>query len=385
MCAIIYGVLVVTMFPLKVKITVFVGGVVLERPTIKAVDLFCGAGGLTHGLEQAGIDVVAGYDVEESCRFAYEHNNRAKFFNRDVTKLRREEIEAHLHGADFTLLVGCAPCQPFSTYSRTTNTAGQKDKRWGLLDSFGRLIAEVRPDFVTMENVPGLIDQPVFDDFLQQLVDSGYQYDYQVVFCPNYGMAQTRKRLMLVASNRGGIRLPKPTHTPGQYITAADVIADLPALAAGQSHSDDPLHRSSMLSPINLKRIQASVPGGTWLDWPEGLRANCHRKDSGKTFPSVYGRMTWNDPSPTITTQCNGYGNGRFGHPEQDRAISLREAALLQSFPKNYQFAPQGEKRSIGSLAKMIGNAVPVRLGEVIGQSIYAALAQKYLVSSDAC
>ncbi len=347
----------------------------LERPKINAVDLFCGAGGLTHGLQQAGIDVVAGYDVEESCRFAYEHNNQAKFINQDVTELRKEEVEAHLHGADFTLLAGCAPCQPFSTYSRTTNTAGQRDKRWGLLNSFGRLVAEVRPNFVTMENVPGLIDQPVFDNFLQQLVEAGYQYDYLIVFCPDYGMAQTRKRLMLVASKGEGVCLLKPTHTPEQYMTVADVIAGLPILAAGQTHSDDLLHRASILSPTNLKRIQASVPGGSWLDWPEELRANCHRKDSGKTFPSVYGRMAWDEPSPTITTQCNGYGNGRFGHPEQDRAISLREAALLQSFPKNYQFAPPGGRHSIGALAKMIGNAVPVRLGEVVGQSIQAALA----------
>ena len=363
------------MISLEVKIAIFVGGVVLKRPIIKAVDLFCGAGGLTHGLQQAGIGVVAGYDVEESCRFAYEHNNQAKFVNHDVTELHKEEIEAHLHGADFTLLAGCAPCQPFSTYSRTTNTSGQKDKRWGLLNSFGRLVAEVLPDFVTMENVPGLVSQPVFDSFLQQLLDAGYQYDYQIVFCPDYGMAQTRKRLVLVASKGEEVHLPKPTHEPEQYLTVADVIADLPALAAGQSHRDDPLHRASILSPINLERIQASKPGGTWLDWPEDLRANCHRKDSGKTFPSVYGRMTWNEPSPTITTQCNGYGNGRFGHPEQDRAISLREAAMLQSFPEKYQFSPQGERRSLGALAKMIGNAVPVRLGEVVGQSIQTSLA----------
>ncbi|WP_438462573.1 DNA cytosine methyltransferase [Marinomonas sp. PE14-40] len=347
----------------------------MKRPIINAVDLFCGAGGLTHGLEKAGINVVAGYDVEESCRFAYEHNNQAKFINQDVTKLQKDEIKAHLHGGDFTLLAGCAPCQPFSTYSRSTNSARQKDKRWGLLNSFGRLVSEVCPDFVTMENVPGLVSQPVFNDFLQQLTNAGYQYDYQIVFCPAYGMAQTRKRLMLLASREKNIQLPEPSHTPVQYVTVADVIADLPPLLAGQTLADDPLHQASTLSPINLKRIQASVPGGTWLDWPEDLRASCHRKDSGKTFPSVYGRMSWDKPSPTITTQCNGYGNGRFGHPEQDRAISLREAALLQSFPKSYQFSPREEKLSIGALAKMIGNAVPVRLGEMVGLSIKEALA----------
>jgi DNA (cytosine-5)-methyltransferase 1 len=347
-------------------------------PIIKAVDLFCGAGGLTHGLQQAGIEVTAGYDIEESCRFAYEYNNQAKFINQDVTVLRKEDVREHLWGADVTLLAGCAPCQPFSTYSRTSK-AGLKDKRWGLLNSFGRLISEVLPDFVTMENVPGLVGQPVFDDFIQQLKRSGYQYDFKVVFCPNYGMAQTRKRLMLVASRIRHIHLPDPTHVPGQYKTVADVIAGLPVIAAGQTDDDDILHRASILSPINLKRIQASVPGGSWLDWPKELRAECHRKDSGKTFPSVYGRMSWEEPSPTITTQCNGYGNGRFGHPDQDRAISLREAALLQSFPKHYQFSSADEKFSIAALAKMIGNAVPVRLGEVIGQSIQSSLEPKSL------
>lgn len=346
----------------------------LKRPKIKAVDLFCGAGGLTHGLQLAGIDVVAGYDIEESCRFTYEHNNRSRFINQDVTKLCKEEIMEHLKGADFTLLAGCAPCQPFSTYSRTTNTTGQKDKRWSLLSSFGRLISEVKPDFVTMENVPGLISQQVFEDFLQQLSDSGYRYNYQLVYCPDYGMAQTRKRLMLLASKEIEINFPTPTHLPHQYITVENVIASLPPLYAGQTDKNDPLHRSSILSPINLKRIQMSKQGGSWLDWPEELRSTCHRKESGKSFPSVYGRMEWDKPSPTITTQCNGYGNGRFGHPEQDRAISLREAALLQTFPREYQFFPITEKQPIASLAKMIGNAVPVRLGEVIGKSIIKAL-----------
>ncbi|MDP2491841.1 DNA cytosine methyltransferase [Vibrio splendidus] len=347
----------------------------MSHPKVNAVDLFCGAGGLTHGLQKAGINVVAGYDVEESCRFAYEHNNQAQFINKDVSTLTKEEIEDHFGEAEYTLLAGCAPCQPFSTYSRTTNTTGTKDKRWSLLRSFSRLVTEVKPDFVTMENVPGLLTQSIFDEFKEELYGAGYQFDYKVVFCPDYGMAQTRKRLMLVAALEREVLLPLPTHTPDSYLTVKDVISDLPALRAGGRLESDPLHRTSILSEINLKRIQSSKQGGSWLDWPEELRAACHQKDSGKTFPSVYGRMSWDKPSPTITTQCNGYGNGRFGHPEQDRAISLREAALLQSFPKSYQFASQNENRSIGSLAKMIGNAVPVALGEIVGNSITRAIA----------
>lgn len=337
--------------------------------TIKAVDLFCGAGGLTHGLLNAGIEVVAGYDIAESCRFAYEHNNNAKFINQSVTELTADEIIKHFEGAEYSLLAGCAPCQPFSTYSRTTART-EKDHRWDLLSSFGRLVKEVLPDFVTMENVPGLLDQQVFKDFVNLLTQQQYHVDYRVVYCPDYGMAQTRKRLVLIASRLGQISLIKPTHNPSNYLTVADVIAQLPPIAAGECHPHDRLHRASILSPTNLERIRVSTPGGSWLDWPEELRAKCHTKESGKTFPSVYGRMKWDEPSPTITTQCNGFGNGRFGHPEQDRAISLREAAMLQSFPLYYQFLPETEKFTISSLAKMIGNAVPVRLGEIVGDSV---------------
>lgn len=338
--------------------------------SIKAVDVFCGAGGLSHGLLKAGLNVIAGYDIEESCRFAFEHNNDALFINKDVTFLSGQEVSEHLKDASFTVLAGCAPCQPFSTYSRTKQKSGGKDSRWNLLATFGRLVAEVRPDFVTVENVPGIATEKVFRDFLLLLEDNQYQIDYKTIYCPDYGMAQTRKRLVLLASRLGSVKLIKPTHTESNYVTVKDVIGHLPAIRAGETDKDDELHRASILSPINLKRIIASRPGGTWLDWPEELRADCHRKVSGVTYPSVYGRMSWDGQAPTITTQCNGYGNGRFGHPEQNRAISLREAAMLQSFPQDYKFYPASSNAGIAAVAKMIGNAVPVRLGEVVGQSI---------------
>lgn len=125
------------------------------------------------------------------------------------------------------------------------------------------------------------------------------------------------------------------------------------------------------LSPLNLARIQASKPGGTWLDWPDELRAVCHTKETGKWYGNVYGRMSWDEPSATITTQCCGFGNGRFGHPEQDRAISMREAALLQTFPLSYEFIdPSDDTPSISRIAQMIGNAVPVALARMIAKSI---------------
>jgi DNA (cytosine-5)-methyltransferase 1 len=168
----------------------------------------------------------------------------------------------------------------------------------------------------------------------------------------------------------GDIKLIPPTYEPKNYRKISDVIAGLPKIKAGTTNRKDHLHRASKLSKINLKRIKASKPGGTWLDWPLKLRAECHKTKEGASYKNVYGRMAWDDQAPTITTQCNAYGTGRFGHPEQNRAISLREAALLQTFPKDYKFVPDGQDYNISTVARMIGNAVPVELGRAIAKSI---------------
>jgi len=168
-----------------------------------------------------------------------------------------------------------------------------------------------------------------------------------------------------------------PEYAPENYLTVRQAIGGLPRLENGQASQTDPLHFCSKLSEINLKRIRNSRPGGTWREWDTSLQLKCHKKKSGNTYIAVYGRMVWDTPSPTITTQFYGYGNGRFGHPEQDRAITLREGALLQSFPTEYVFAPDDEEVSIKTLARHIGNAVPPRLGEVIGQSIINCIPQR--------
>lgn len=339
---------------------------------IKVVDLFCGAGGLTHGLQKAGLDVVAGYDIDATCRFAYEKNNKSLFVQKSVSELSKDEIVKHFNGAKIKVLAGCAPCQPFSSYSNSAKKepGDNKDTRWSLLYSFAEQIKNSAPDIVTMENVPGLIKHKVFRDFIKALKKDGYHVWYNVVFCPDYGMAQTRSRLVLLASKLGEISLIPPTHTKENYITVRDVIGSLPPLSAGASHPADPMHKSSKLSKINMERIQHSKPGGTWKDWPKNLLASCHTKESGATYTSVYGRMSWDKLGSTITTQCIGFGNGRFGHPEQDRAISLREAALLQSFPITYEFWPSELDVELRNVARLIGNAVPVKLGEIVGESI---------------
>lgn len=336
---------------------------------IAAIDLFCGAGGLTHGLIKSKVNVVAGFDIEESCRYPYERNNKgAEFLNRDVSSLTAKEVLALYPKGSLKLLAGCAPCQPFSTYSQ--GRVAKEDKKWPLLYAFSRLIREVCPELVTMENVPDVTKHEVYHDFVSDLKEQGYHVWAERVYCPDYGMPQVRKRHVLLASKLGPVELMKPTRKPENYKTVKQTIGSLPAIEAGQRHESDALHVSASLSDTNLERIRCSRPGGTWLDWPEDLRAPCHRKDSGKTYSGVYARMNWDEPSPTMTTQCFGYGNGRFGHPEQDRAISLREAAMLQTFPKSYKFSPPSQKIYMALVGKMIGNAVPVALGKVIGKSL---------------
>lgn len=334
------------------------------------VDLFCGVGGLTHGLQLSGLNVVAGFDIEESCRYAYENNNQAAFINRDVTSVTAEEINQLYPNNVVKILVGCAPCQPFSKYTKRYRKDGPMDDKWRLLYSFSRLVQEVRPSIVSMENVPELSHEKVFEDFVCNLRNLDYTVSWSIVNCPDYGVPQYRKRLVLLASSLGAITLIPPTHNENNYVTVRDAIANLPHIADGATDINDVMHQASRLSPINRQRIRQSIPGGTWRDWDESLQLVCHKKDSGKSYPSVYGRMLWDTPSPTMTTQFYGLGNGRFGHPEQNRALSLREGAILQSFPANYQFVPENQQFNKRTLGTHIGNAVPVELGRAIGISI---------------
>ncbi len=337
--------------------------------TCEVVDLFCGIGGLTHGFIREGFAVKAGIDNDDSCRYSYETNNHTRFISKDINNVSSNEIVELYSKNSIKILVGCAPCQPFSSY----NFKNEDTKKWFLLHEFARLIVAVQPDIVSMENVPQLLNftkASVFYDFVTILTNNGYNTDYQIVDCPKYGIPQKRKRLVLLASRLGKIALIPPTHDASNFITVRDIIEKLEPLQHGEQSKTDELHKASALNQINLKRIQQSKQGGTWRDWDENLRLKCHIKETGKSYVSVYGRMNWDEPSPTITTQCNGLGNGRFGHPEQDRAISLREAALLQTFPSYYQFLPKDKNIPMRTIATHIGNAVPVDLGRVIAKSI---------------
>jgi DNA (cytosine-5)-methyltransferase 1 len=337
-----------------------------QEPSVACVDLFCGAGGLTHGLLDAGVRVVAGVDFDKACEHPYTANHEGiTFHKKDVAQLEAPELESWFGNASVRVLAGCAPCQPFSTYSQRYETVGTE--RWGLLGHFARLVNEVRPDIVTMENVPTVIKHQVFKEFVQTLKDRNYHVWYDVVDCAEHGLPQRRRRTVLLASLHGPIQLPPPK---SRRKTVEDVLKGLPPLRHGRANKDDPLHTAQGLSALNVERINASKPGGSWREWPKHLVAECHRKSSGKTYPGVYGRMKWDEPAPTVTTQFYAFGSGRFGHPTQGRALSLREGAILQGFPQNYSFVPRGEAVHFKILGRLIGNAVPVKLGRVIGESI---------------
>ena len=343
----------------------------LIRNNIGVVDLFCGVGGLSHGLKQGGLNIIAGFDIDKTCEYAYTHNNGAQFFDTDISKVTKDQVLSLFGDSQIKVLAGCAPCQPFSSYAFKNK---KKDpNKYDLLYQFGRLVEEVQPDIVTMENVPQIASfslKNVLQDFVDLLENHHYHCSVKVVYCPDYGIPQTRKRLVLLASKFGDIKLISPTHSKDNYVTVKDVIGDLPPLEAGEASDTDPLHRAKSLSPLNMQRIMHTPYGGSWKDWPKELMLECHKSENGRSFGSVYGRMRWEKPAPTMTTQCTGLGNGRFGHPEQNRAITAREAALIQTFPQEYKFFADEEHVSIVKASRYIGNAVPPQLGFVIAQSI---------------
>ena len=237
---------------------------------IEAVDLFCGAGGLSYGLMKAGITVSAGIDFEESCKYPFEQNiDNAKFIHYDISKIPESLIIQQYNSGTIKLLAGCAPCQPFSSLSFSLTKDRKKSDKWPLLNHFSRLVSEVKPDLVTMENVPQLSKEDIFKEFLDTLESEGYHVFYTIVNAEKYGLPQRRRRLVLLASKLGDIRILTPEELNISQKTVKDAIYNLPRINAGEKDPNDILHYARKLSDINLKRIKASKPGGTWKDWPE--------------------------------------------------------------------------------------------------------------------
>ena len=340
-----------------------------ERP-VKVFDFFSGCGGASCGFRAAGMDIVFALDCDADARNTFEANFPSVRFEcsdiRDTSIPAIRMLVADQRPAPI-LFCGCAPCQPF-TKQNTTHPAPADDDRVPLISYFAKLIEECEPDIVFVENVPGIQtlnqhSQP-FSAFLKSLDAAGYKYAYNPVPLMRYGVPQSRRRLVLLASRRGPIDLPPQTHGPGtqepRYATVKDTIGDLPSIAAGEAHPHVGNHRAARLSERNLERIRATPEGGGHQHWPESLRLPCHRKTNG--YSDVYGRMSWDHPASGLTTRCISYSNGRFGHPEQDRAISVREAACLQTFPREFVFEGR-----LGSMARQIGNAVPPLMTEIVG------------------
>lgn len=335
---------------------------------IDAIDFFCGAGGLTRGLMDGGINVILGIDSQEGYRRTYEKNNPpAKFICYDIKKLPFSQIAKEIREIPRNKLMfaACAPCQPFSKQRTVTKNIHQRT----LLSCFTTFIREFQPGFILIENVPGITrvgGNSTYKRFITTLRRLGYHYDTADVDAKNYGVPQTRRRHIVLASKWARILIPEPTHGPGRipYETVRSAISHFPPIEAGAIHPSIPNHRASFLSATNLERLHHTPhDGGNRKKWPKKLFLPCH-KGKYKGHTDVYGRMWWDRPAPALTCKCHSLSNGRYGHPDQDRAISLRESAALQSFPDDYIFYGNS-KEDIGN---QIGNAVPVLLARKIAE-----------------
>ena len=333
-----------------------------------AIDFFCGCGGTSAGLKKAGVEILAGIDIDPDAGRTFKKNfPEARFFLEDIKNLHPLNLEDIISRERTTPLLfsACAPCQPF-TKQKTIKPS--KDDRLDLLDEFHRFVRVFRPDYIFVENVPGFNnvkpDKGPLARFLSVLDKLKYKYDLKAPESQVYGVPQVRRRLVLVASQLGNISVAAPTHGPGtvnpKYECVWNWIGNLPKIDAGETHEGVKNHRAAALSEKNLKRIAATPEGGGRQNWPEDLRLKCHSHHTGHT--DVYGRLRKNKPAAALSTRCISLSNGRYGHPTQNRAISVREAARLQTFEDTFEFLG-----SLNSMARQIGNAVPVRLAEVFG------------------
>lgn len=349
---------------------------------IKAIDLFCGAGGVTRGLLDANIDVVAGFDIDLNLKKVYEENNirtngnKVQYYNKKVEELTRSDIyklvgsksERKKKNEKF-LLAGCAPCQPFSLKNK--NRHDKSDHRRTLITYFADLVKKTKPDYVFMENVAGLekLEPGNLKYFTDILDKEGFYWKTAIKNAVNYGVPQNRKRFVLLASKEKEIKIPNGKYdgVSQSYKTVGQTIQHLPQLRVGSESKKIPNHKCANLSDLNRIRIKSTPKnGGSRTDWNRKLWLKCHLNDDGtpkNVHKDVYGRMSWDKPAPTLTTKFNSITTGRYGHPTQNRAISLKEGALLQSFPDDYIFYG-----SMQDIAKQIGNAVPPKMAEEFGR-----------------
>ena len=317
----------------------------------KAIDLFCGCGGLTLGMKQAGFEVIGAVDNDHLAVETYKANHEdVEVWEEDITTLTIGEVKKRLNlkEGELDLLAGCPPCQGFSTMRTLNGGKRIRDGRNKLIEDFQRFVEELLPKAVMMENVPGLRKNKRFKSLCRILRKLGYIVNHDVLNAADYGVPQRRRRLILLAGKGKKIEFAKKTKKK----TVAHAIKDMPR----QSESGDPLHDYKERRSEKVKRLIKRIPkdGGSRKDLGKRYQLKCHKRCDG--FKDVYGRMAWKKPAPTITSGCTNPSKGRFLHPEKNRAITLREAALLQSFPKDYKFNVSIGK---GKIAELIGNALP--------------------------
>lgn len=346
----------------------------MQENSLKAVDFFCSGGGMSYGMQQAGIEILAGIDFDKTCEETYTSNIKgAKFIHLDIFNLKESELqrELSLKRRDKNLiLIGCSPCQFWSIINTDKN---KSSKSKDLLKEFRRFVEYFQPGYVVVENVPGVLKRKTesgLEEFIDWLKNNKYKVHFDVHEVSDYGVPQHRKRFTLIANRVTKIELEPVKHN-GEKQTVRDVLGvenGFPKVKAGHKDESDFMHTVAGLTEINIRRLALTEEnGGTRLAYADNseLAPNCHMNDK-ENFTDTYGRMWWDRPSPTITTKFYSISNGRFAHPEENRAISLREGAVLQSFPKEYIF----RTTSIENAARMIGNAVPPRYAEAIGKAI---------------
>jgi DNA (cytosine-5)-methyltransferase 1 len=341
---------------------------------LKAVDFFCGGGGMSFGMQKSGIEILAGIDFEPSCKETYEANiEGAKFIQADVFELKEKELqkELNLKRNDKNLvLIGCSPCQ-FWSIINTDKKKSTKSKN--LLVEFERFVKFFKPGYVVVENVPGVLKKKKesgLQSFIEWLESKKYKVHFEVHNTNDYGVPQNRKRFTLVATRIGDEKI-FPEKDKGDSLKVKDVIGvdnGFPQIKAGHKDTSEFRHAVSNIEELTLKRLdKVEKDGGNRLGFANDpdLQLKCFEgKDD--SFKDTFGRLWWGKPSPTITTKFFSVSNGRFVHPEENRALSLREGATLQSFPKEYKFIGT----SHASIARLIGNAVPPEYAKRIGQAI---------------
>lgn len=329
----------------------------------RAIDLFAGCGGLSHGLRRAGFKVVSAVEADKLAVSTYRANHDGvKLIHDDIRNVTGGQLLVSEDKID--VIAGCPPCQGFSRVRRRNRKRAARDDRNDLLAEFTRIVEEVQPTSIFMENVPGIEHDKRFQAFLNRLQTLGYIVTWELLDLADYGVPQWRKRVVVLAGKGFAIAMPRPCR---QLRTVGSAIQSLPP----PEQSRNRLHRvTTRHAPATLARIQA-VPknGGSRSAWPDELRLQCH--DACDGFKDVYGRLAWNEPAPTITGGCINASKGRFLHPVQDRAITLLEAALLQTFPRRYTFS---DDRGRYAIAEMIGNALPPVFAERIGRALTQAL-----------